>query len=57
MSVKHWADEAGCFFPLRLRDTGMIKSRPHKILVPEAHWRFLRKLRGELNGEMNSGGQ
>jgi NitT/TauT family transport system substrate-binding protein len=38
------------FFALRLRDVGMIKSGPQKILAQAADWRFLNELKRELKG-------
>jgi NitT/TauT family transport system substrate-binding protein len=36
------------FFALRLRDVGMIKATPQKILAQGADWRFLNELKKEL---------
>ena len=38
------------FYALRLQETGMIKSSPHKILAEGTNWRFLNELRKELKG-------
>ena len=38
------------FFSLRLREAGMIKSSPNKIIAEAADWRFLNELRRELKG-------
>ena len=34
--------------PLRLREAGMIKSSPDRIIAEGADWRFLREVRREL---------
>ena len=36
------------FFSLRLREVGMIKSSPNKIIADAADWRFLSELKREL---------
>ena len=36
------------FYSLRLREVGMIKSSPQKIIAEGADWRFLRELKKEL---------
>jgi len=36
------------FYSLRLREVGMIKSSPAKIIAQGADWRFFRELKGEL---------
>jgi NitT/TauT family transport system substrate-binding protein len=36
------------FYALRLREAGMIKSSPQKIIAEGTDWRFLRELRTEL---------
>jgi NitT/TauT family transport system substrate-binding protein len=36
------------FYALRLRDAGMIKSSPNKILADGADWRFWNELKREL---------
>jgi len=38
------------FYALRLREAGMIKSTPNKIIADAADWRFLNELRRELKG-------
>lgn len=38
------------FYALRLHETGMIKSSPHKIIAQGTDWRFLSELRRELKG-------
>lgn len=38
------------FYALRLREAGMIKSNPQKIIAQGADWRFLNELRKELKG-------
>jgi NitT/TauT family transport system substrate-binding protein len=36
------------FFALRLREVGMIKSSPNKIITEATDWRFLNELKREL---------
>jgi NitT/TauT family transport system substrate-binding protein len=36
------------FYALRLREVGMIKSGPGKIITQGADWRFFRELKKEL---------
>ena len=38
------------FFALRLRDAGLIKSTPQKIVAQASDWRFLNELKKELKG-------
>lgn len=38
------------FYALRLREVGMIKSSPNKIIADAADWRFLNELKRELKG-------
>jgi NitT/TauT family transport system substrate-binding protein len=38
------------FYALRLREIGMIKSSPQKIIAEGTDWRFLNELKGELKG-------
>ena len=38
------------FYALRLREAGMIKSNPQKILAQGADWRFVNELKKELKG-------
>jgi NitT/TauT family transport system substrate-binding protein len=38
------------FYALRLRETGMIKSNPNKIIADATDWRFLNELKRELKG-------
>jgi NitT/TauT family transport system substrate-binding protein len=38
------------FYSLRLREAGMIKSTPHKIIAEGTDWRFLNELKRELKG-------
>jgi NitT/TauT family transport system substrate-binding protein len=38
------------FYALRLRDAGMIKSAPNKIIADATDWRFLNELKRELKG-------
>jgi len=41
-------EEALRFFALRMRELGMIKSSPQKIIVQGTDWRFLNELKKEL---------
>jgi NitT/TauT family transport system substrate-binding protein len=41
-------EDAIRFYALRLRDAGMIKSSPNKIIAQGADWRFLNELKSEL---------
>ncbi len=36
------------FYSLRLREAGMIKSTPNKIIAEATEWRFLNELKREL---------
>lgn len=36
------------FYALRLREAGLIKATPQKILADGADWRFLNELKKEL---------
>jgi NitT/TauT family transport system substrate-binding protein len=38
------------FYSLRLREAGMIKSQPNKIIADATDWRFLNELKRELKG-------
>jgi NitT/TauT family transport system substrate-binding protein len=38
------------FYALRLREAGMLKSSPAKIIADGADWRFLNEVRRELGG-------
>src|SRR5438105_203940 len=38
------------FYALRLREVGMIKSSPNKIIADGTDWRFLNQLKRELKG-------
>jgi NitT/TauT family transport system substrate-binding protein len=38
------------FYSLRLREAGMIKSTPNKIIADGTDWRFLKELKRELKG-------
>jgi NitT/TauT family transport system substrate-binding protein len=42
------AEDSVRFYALRLREVGMIKSRPQKILAQGTDWRFLKELKKEL---------
>ncbi|MGZ3325038.1 MAG: ABC transporter substrate-binding protein, partial [Xanthobacteraceae bacterium] len=41
-------EDAVRFYALRLREAGMIKSSPNKILADGADWRFWKELKREL---------
>ena len=36
------------FYTLRMREAGLIKSSPQKIIADGTDWRFLNELKGEL---------
>jgi NitT/TauT family transport system substrate-binding protein len=38
------------FYALRLREAGMIKSSPNKLIADATDWRFLNELKRELKG-------
>ena len=38
------------FYALRLREAGMIKANPGKLIAEAADWRFLNEIRHELKG-------
>jgi NitT/TauT family transport system substrate-binding protein len=38
------------FYALRLREAGMIKSSPQKILAQGTDWRFVNELKREMKG-------
>jgi NitT/TauT family transport system substrate-binding protein len=38
------------FYALRLRELGMIKSSPQKVIANSKDWRFLNELKRELKG-------
>jgi NitT/TauT family transport system substrate-binding protein len=43
-------DDTIRFFSLRLREAGMIKSNPNRIIAEATDWRFLNELKRELKG-------
>jgi NitT/TauT family transport system substrate-binding protein len=43
-------DDTIRFFSLRLREVGMIKSNPNKIIAEGTDWRFIKELKRELKG-------
>ena len=51
VSYRAWrdydAEDAVRFWALRLREAGMIKSSPDKIIAKGADWRFLKEVRKE----------
>ena len=52
ISYRSWRDydpeDTVRFYALRLRELGMIKSSPNKIIATGADWRFLKEVRKEL---------
>jgi NitT/TauT family transport system substrate-binding protein len=42
------AEDTVRFYSLRLREAGMIKSAPHKIIADGTNWRFWNELKHEL---------
>jgi NitT/TauT family transport system substrate-binding protein len=38
------------FYALRLRELGMIKSSPQKVIANNTNWSFLKELKRELKG-------
>jgi NitT/TauT family transport system substrate-binding protein len=44
------AEDSVRFYSLRLREAGMIKSTPSKIIADGTNWRFLNELKRELKG-------
>jgi NitT/TauT family transport system substrate-binding protein len=44
------AEDSVRFYSLRLREAGMIKSAPGKIIADGTNWRFLNELKRELKG-------
>jgi NitT/TauT family transport system substrate-binding protein len=52
VSYRSWreydAEDAVRFFALRLREVGMIKSSPDKIIAAGTDWRFIKEVRKEL---------
>jgi NitT/TauT family transport system substrate-binding protein len=42
------AEDTMRFYALRLRDAGMIKSNPNKIIADGTNWRFFNELKREL---------
>jgi NitT/TauT family transport system substrate-binding protein len=41
-------EDAMRFYALRMRDVGMLKNSPQKIIAHGTDWRFLRELKKEL---------
>ena len=41
-------EETVRFYALRLREAGMVKSSPQKLIADGTDWRFLNELRKEL---------
>jgi NitT/TauT family transport system substrate-binding protein len=52
VSYRNWrefdAEDAVRFYALRLRELGMIKSSPDKVIATGTDWRFLKEVRKEL---------
>ena len=52
VSYRNWRDydveDAVRFWALRLRELGMIKSSPDKIIATGTDWRFIKEVRKEL---------
>jgi NitT/TauT family transport system substrate-binding protein len=52
VSYRNWRDydleDSVRFWTLRLRELGMIKSSPHKIIAAGTDWRFIKEVRKEL---------
>jgi NitT/TauT family transport system substrate-binding protein len=44
------AEDTIRFYSLRLREAGMIKSNPNKIIAEATDWRFFEQLKRELKG-------
>ena len=44
------AEDAARFYALRLREAGMIKSTPQRLIAEGTDWRFLNELKKELKG-------
>ena len=44
------AEDTMRFYSLRLREAGMIKSNPNKIIADGTNWRFFNELKRELKG-------
>ena len=47
---EHDVEDSVRFYSLRLREAGMIKSTPGKIIADGTDWRFLNELKRELKG-------
>ena len=43
-------EETVRFYALRLREAGMVKSAPQKLIAQGTDWRFLNELKKELKG-------
>jgi NitT/TauT family transport system substrate-binding protein len=43
-------EDAVRFYALRLREAGMIKSTPQRLIAEGTDWRFLNELKKELKG-------
>jgi len=44
------AEDTIRFYALRLREAGMIKLTPNKLIAEATDWRFLNELKRELKG-------
>ena len=49
-SRRYHVEDSIRFYSLRLREAGMIKSIPNKIIADGTDWRFLNELKRELKG-------
>ena len=50
LGVRYDPEDTIRFYALRLREAGMLKSSPAKIIADGADWRFLNEVRRELGG-------
>src|SRR5262249_26351871 len=54
LSYRDWrrfdAESTVRFYALRMRETGLLKSTPEKLLARGADWRFMNELKKELKG-------
>jgi len=52
LAYGHWRDynpeETVRFYALRLREAGMVKASPQKLIAQGTDWRFLERLKREL---------
>ena len=54
LGFRHWreyeAEDTMRFWALRLREVGIVKSDPKKLLAAGTDWRFISALKRELKG-------